>query len=199
VQIEVHHDALAKDHGFSITLGPDREAPLPIDVGSRRALALGPHEMLWHLSLHLVGPLPRPLRLIWIADMLGFVEACAPQLDWARLQARDPTLMNVLALAHDLTPFPDAIAARLPTALIQRFRPMAEGRDAWAWSAPSKEAGGHWMRMRRALNPPSWWLMLKYGRESAVPGWLLRSRHLPTVFRVSARRAPGGFAETGAR
>jgi hypothetical protein len=199
VQVELHHDALSKDHGASMALDETREAPLPIEVGGRPALALGPHDMIRHLSLHLVGPLPRPLRLIWIADVLGFAEACAARLDWAMLAARYPIVINVLGVAHGLTPLPAAVAAHVPDGVVSRLRAIANDAAAWSWWPARAEPGGHWMRFRRGLNPPPWWLTLKYSRNGLGGDWPLRMRHLRTLARVGTRRAPAGFREGGPR
>jgi hypothetical protein len=199
VQVELHHDALSKDHGLSIALDETREPPMVIEVGGRSALALGPHDMIRHLCLHLVGPLPRPLRLIWIADILGFAEACAMHLDWAMLAHRHPLVINVLGVAGGLTPLPEAVAPHVPVRVAARMCAIAEHDDAWTWVPARQEAGGHWMRLRRSLNPPAWWLALRYSRDGRAGRWQLRMRHVQTLARVGARRAPTGFSEGGPR
>jgi hypothetical protein len=199
VQVELHHDALSKDHGISMALDDEREPPMPIEVGSRSALALGPHDMIRHLCLHLVGPLPHPLRFIWIADILGFAEACAARLDWGMLAHRYPLVVNVLGVASGLTPLPEAVAPHVPAPVAAHMRAIAERDDAWSWVPARQEPGGHWMRLRRSLNPPAWWLMLKYSRGGRPGNGPLRMRHLRTLARVGIRRAPSGFSEAGPR
>jgi hypothetical protein len=199
VQVELHHDALSKDHGASIALDDPREPPMAIEVGGRTALALGPHEMIRHLTLHLVGPLPRPLRLIWIADIVGFAEVTADRIDWETLARLDPVVVNVLGLAGGVTPLPQTLVPHVPTAVAHRMRAISSEDDAWTWVPPRHEPGGHWMRFRRSLDPPAWWLAVKYSGDGRGSAWRLRMRHLQTLARVGTRRVPMGWAEAGPR
>jgi len=106
VHVEIHHDALTRDDSCSLKLDETREAPVTFELDGYRVSTLGPHEMLWHLCEHLVGPLPRPLRLISLADVIGWSAAFDGTLDWTRVRNRYPIVLNVLALAHQTHPAP---------------------------------------------------------------------------------------------
>ena len=61
----------------------------PVALGDSKGRTLTPHDMLWHLCRHLVG-LWHPLRLVWVADIVGWVEKYADQLDWPFIRNQTP-------------------------------------------------------------------------------------------------------------
>ncbi|MGE0703962.1 MAG: nucleotidyltransferase family protein [Vicinamibacterales bacterium] len=188
IQIEIHRDALARDHSASITLGTLHEAPLVFDVQGRRASTLGVHEMLWQVCEHLVGSLPRPLRLIWIADVVGLAETFCDRLDWNRVEREVPIVLNVLGLAHGLTPLPEAVLRNIPE---RYLREQARGgAHALSWSPHGGvRAEGRLQHALRTFNPPAWWLDLRYGRRGGVAGRMRRRlRHLAVASRAGSRR-----------
>jgi hypothetical protein len=191
VQVELHHDVLSEDDEASIRLDEPREPPTAFNVSGRTASALGPHEMLWHLCQHLVGPLPRPLRLIWVADALGYAEAFCERLDWDRLGRQYAIVLNVLGLAHTLTPLPATVLRHVPIRTIEGLHGLGDRGDAWS-SAPGPGTGQQ-SRLRqlvRTLNPPTWWLQLRYGTRTGPAGFLeRRARHFTVVGRAVRRRA----------
>ena len=189
VQVDVHHDALSSDWPVSLQLDAAREAPVAFDVDGRRAFTLGPHEMLWHLCEHLVGPLPRPLRLIWIADVIGWAARFDNRLDWQRVRARYPIVLNVLALAQLLTPLPGSLSSRVPPATLDAFRAAGATGHAWLWpSDRSRDDVLRWHQLRRSLVPPSWWLLLRYGPSAGASSRRIdQLRHLGIVGRAAVR------------
>jgi hypothetical protein len=191
VQVELHHDVLSEDDSASIRLDDPREPSMAFNVCGRPASALGPHEMLWHLCQHLVGPLPRPLRLVWVADTLGYAEAFCEQLNWERIGRQYAIVLNVLGLAHALTPLPAAVLRHVPLRTLEGLRRI--GGDAVVWSSssgPSSPQEGPLRRLARTLNPPSWWLRLRYGiGDGGARRLARRLRHLAVVGRAIWRRA----------
>ena len=189
VQVELHHDALTKDDGVALLLDATREPPQTFDVLGRTAWALGRHEMLWHLCEHLVGALPIPLRLIGIADVIGYAERFSEQLDWERIECEHPLILSVLGFADGVSPLPDRVSQRIPGALLTDPRRIADLAEAWAWSpAGGVRAGGRWSQFRRTLNAPAWWLRLRYRDRHGRAGWQARLRHLSVVARGVGRR-----------
>ena len=197
VQVELHHHALSEDYDVSMAFDDCRETPMTFDVGGREALTLGPHDMLRHLCRHLLGPLPRPMRLIWVADVFGCAEAFSARLDWALLARRHPAVLNVLGVANGLTPLPEAVRRHVPPAVLSRFEDLGTNPSAWSWMPPESEPGGQRRRLRRALDPPAWWLALQYGRGGRRQAWWNRLRHLRVLARIAWRRAPTGFRKSG--
>jgi hypothetical protein len=190
VQVEVHHDALSRDYKASLALDQDREPPTTIDLAGRPALSLGPHEMLWHLCQHLVGPLPRPLRLIWTADIVGFAEAFSERLDWEYTMRRRSIIANVLALVHGVTPLPVTVFRHIPTRTLDGLRNVGADDRVWAWTPGGRSPGeSRLQQVSRVLSPPVWWLDLRYGRSGRSMGLCVqRLRHLGAAGRAFRRR-----------
>lgn len=188
VQVEIHRDALSTDGRASIVLADEREPPLTFDVRGHRAAALGVHDMLWQMSEHLVGSLPRPLRLIWIADVIGFAETFSNQIDWERIAREHPVVLNVLAFAHALTPLRADILQHVPAG-VRRVQAHGGGVAlSWAPSGGVRGAG-RWRQIRRTIAPPAWWLDLRYGR-TGVPGrFVSHCQHMRVFSRAARRRA----------
>jgi hypothetical protein len=193
IQVEVHRDALARDHAASITLAAEREPLLQFDLHGRAVSALGMHEMLWHVSEHLVGSLPRPLRLIWIADAIGFAERFEDRLDWERIAREFPLVLNVLAFVDGLTPLPETLRRRVPDRCITEQ--ARGGEQALSWSPQEGvRAGGRWQHLRRTIYPPSWWIDLRYGGARGVLNRTVRQlRHVGVFGRAGRRRLSGDY------
>ena len=185
----MHLDALTTDSRVSLQLDAAREPPVTFELGGRRASTLGPHEMLWHLCEHLVGPLPRPLRLIWLADVIGWAVAFDGALDWRRVRERNPIVLNVLALANQLTPLPGALASRVPRATLDAFRSGDAASHEWLWPSDSRRSDVRpWHQLRRSLRPPKWWTLLRYGASAGTLRPSGRLRHVRIVGRAVVRR-----------
>jgi Uncharacterised nucleotidyltransferase len=191
VQVELHHDGLSGDDRVSIRLNDLREPAMTFDVCGRQASTLGMHEMLWHICQHLVGPLPHALRMIWVADVVGYAEGFCERLDWERIGRQYDVVLNVLGLAHALTPLPPPVLRHVPPLALEGLSAARE--DEEAWSAPMSPIAGAAARLRqlgRVLNPPAWWLQVKYGARGGTAGRLARHLwHLAIVERAVRRRA----------
>jgi hypothetical protein len=192
VQVDLHHDAMSGNARTSLMLDEHREPPAIVDVAGRRAPALGLHEMLWHACEHFVGDIPGPMRLIWVADILGYAEAYACQLDWTVVLQRFPIVLNVLDVLSHATAMPDILAQHTSTASSREPR---EGFDFLAGWPTSAGAGTPWTRLHRMLAPPAWWMNLRYGRRRRPMTRLTcRLRHTAVVGRVVHRRTRGALA-----
>lgn len=191
VQVELHHNALSKDYNSSLELNEHRESPMAFESSGRSAWALGTHEMLWHLCQHLVGPLPRPLRLIWVADIAGYAEAFSEQLDWEQLSQRSPIVLNVLGLVQGVTHLPAAVSRHVPTRVVESLRATGQDVSVWEWpQTGTRRAGSSWRQLGRTLNPPTWWLKLRYEEPGGIQGpWMGRLRHLLVAGRAVRRRS----------
>lgn len=190
LQVELHHHALSRDYGATLRLDASREPPMTFDLGGRAASTFGAHEMLWHLCQHLVGPLPRRLRLIGIADVIGLAECSCERLDWDRIERQYAIILNVLALAHALTPLPTTVLHHLPPRVLDGLRDIGEDPDAW--SSPSDPGPGRERRLlafMRTVSPPRWWLRLRYGTGNTVGLVPRQLRHTAVVWRAVGRRA----------
>jgi len=188
VQVEIHRDALSMDGRSSIALADEREPPLTFELRGHDVSTLGVHDMLWQVSEHLVGSLPRPVRLIWIADVVGFTEKYSDLIDWARIAREHPVVLNVLAFAHAMTPLRPDILCHVPDHLV---RAQASGAgDALTWHPRGGvRAAGRLRHLQRTVAPPAWWLGLRYGRSGVSGRFLSRCEHMTAFSRASRRRA----------
>ncbi len=187
VQVELHRDALARDGLASIELDARREAPVAFDLNGHAAVTLGPHEMLWQICEHLVGTLPRPLRLIWIADVIGVAETFGDRLDWTRIARDYSIVLNVLGLAQGLTPLPERVAAHVPPRV--RAAQSGGGAAALSWRPRGGvRAGGRWRQFRRTISPPAWWIGLRYGGAGSLSRLVARLRYVAAFARAARRR-----------
>jgi hypothetical protein len=135
----------------------------PFPLGDRLAFTLGHNDMLWHLCSHAVDIL-EPLRLIWVADIAGFVECFAGEMAWERLRHSHPSVFGVLALLHFLTPLSDEVRQRSGLAI--GAAPGDVGVEFEGWPRRSlAECRARGMRRAWAdtFVPGEWWLRLYYG------------------------------------
>jgi hypothetical protein len=99
--------------------------------GTRPARTLGHEDMLWHIYAHaFLVPVIRPeTRLIWIADLVGAMEAWADLVDWDRLRRVYPRLVRALPLIGALVPWSPRVQRRLDCP--RRHTSTKSGTAAW--------------------------------------------------------------------
>lgn len=154
------------------------------ELGSVRVRTLGPTDMLLHVHYHgFRTPLEWPdrARLVSAADLVALVDKRHAEIEWMRVRAEAPHLVESLAWLHTLTPFSDDVA-----------RLHAFGREAHALRIDTDYRGKgrerdrerpdrlrHWMD---TLFPPVWWLRVRHGGAPGVRGlaasWALHLREL---------------------
>ncbi|MFP4345722.1 MAG: nucleotidyltransferase family protein [Anaerolineales bacterium] len=165
VKIEIHHALMAQ----ALHLAP-RDLPLlGCEIAGRRAQALAPTEMLWHLCQHLVNHalVFRPVRLLWMADLARYLERFGSEVDWERVAQRYPIVRDVLALVHAVVPLPAAVLRQ--AAIVSYPPPAGAGESFRGWPSASldqqRRAGKGWGRiLGDTFLPPEWWLRLHHGR-----------------------------------
>jgi len=170
VTVEIHYDVFTKSHPASLPWDRIRGPLLPFEVdGSTTAWTLGYEEMLWHLCHHMITP-GQPLRLISVADILGFAEAFVHRIDWERLFRDYPFVVNTLRLLAWLTPLRDDLRRKI--AWENGDPPRDLGLDYKGWPhTPFPEACLQFGSLGRllvdSLCPPHWWLRLHYGLDGS--------------------------------
>ena len=187
VQVEIHRDVFPLGGGASFQVTGRAPGSLPFDVGGQVGYCLGPDEMVWHPCRHVHW-----LRLIWIADILGFTERFVEEIDWARVAKRYPFVIHALALIHCLAPLPDIVRQRSGVTMVPVPRGLGEEYRGWprttafVWDSVSERL----RFLRRSLSPPEWWLRFYYEAGTGRIGlWQARRRHWATLVRDSIRRA----------
>jgi len=185
LSVEVHHNLFAATYPLSMTLDDLTEPPQAFDIDGQPAYALDHADMLWHLCQHmrLSSGVFGANRLIWMADIVSYAEHFASEIDWARLSARYPIVINTLSLLHFLTPLSEELLAS--AAIPLGPAPRGIGLDFEGWPRTSIRAQrekGAWGILRDTFAPPEWWVRLYYGLGSAAPlfttRWLRHPWHI---------------------
>lgn len=195
VNVEIHRDALSGTEPARMRLDGRRGPMREFAANGRRLRAFGHEDMLTHLCAHLLGP-GDPIRLIKVADFVGYAARYAEEIDWAALRRRRPRVVNALTLMHHVTPLPETLAPLRPPR--DGRVPRGAGRGVVLPGeviAPGRSRG---QAMRGLLDPPEWWLRAYYG--VAADGslvWVRLGRHPGRLLywlvrRVAARVVPAG-------
>jgi hypothetical protein len=171
VIVEVHHNLFSKAAPVSMEMDNLTAAPLPFSLkpDGFTAHTLGYEDMLWHICLQLclVNALFASPRLIWIADIVSFAERFAAEIDWERVKARYPLVLNTLSLLHFMTPLPETLLAQAPLKI--GHAPQGIGEDFRGWpnsSLAAQREKGYRRILRDTFFPSEWWLRLRYGLGS---------------------------------
>jgi hypothetical protein len=179
VQVEIHTDALTRDVTGSITLDRLTSPRQRFSVLGQPAETLGPLDMLAHLCRH-AAERATLLRLIWVADIVGYASRYDAMIDWDRLRRTDPFVLNAIGLFHLVTPLPPALQARVPlprrdlNGVGVACRPLSE-----TLSRNHSSLG----IARDLFWPSEWWLRLHYGVGDRAS--ITRLRFLTHPTRVS--------------
>jgi hypothetical protein len=190
VQVEVHVDGVSRDAPGSLTTETLRSAPRPFSLGHRTARTLDHGDMLYHLCRH-AAERARLLRLIWVADIVGYAVRYQDEIPWAELARNDPFVLNALSLFHLVTPLPGALLQRVPP-------PGDRLRGVGVACKPLAEILTHGRSpsgiFREIFDPSDWWLKLYYGLgDDQSLAWHRAVAHPLQVGRWLARRA-GNYA-----
>jgi hypothetical protein len=187
VAVEIHRDALSRDAPGSLTTARLTGAPHRFSIGGRVTRTLGHLDMLYHLSRHLAecGSL---LRLVWIADVVGYAARYHDDIPWEALRHRYPFVLNALSLLHLVTALPRELLDHVTPAQVDSLRGVGvtcKPLAAMLWR------GRPWRDIRQDLFAPSdWWLRLYYELGDSSWLWWHRSvRHPVRVGRWLTRRA----------
>jgi len=171
VSIELHHNLFHAFDPASMTLADVTGPPLEFEVNGVMAQALGPEDMLWHLSQHIAyhASIWEPIRLVWVADLVGFANRFATQTDWAKVARLYPLVLNMLSLFHFVSPLSAELRRLAP--LQMGPEPHGVGLEFEGWPRHSwrrlRGDGQSWPEIvRRTFAPSAWWLRLHYGLNS---------------------------------
>ena len=150
------------------------------------ASTLGFEETLWYLCLHLsaIHPLYGQSRLIWMADIVGFAERFADEIDWERIRKRYPLVPKMLSLLHFTIPL--SASVREKAGIPRGLEPRGLGQDFKGQIRPPQSSGQEtrsiFRRLRDTFVPSEWWLRLHYGlgaeKSIAWTRWIRHPLHL---------------------
>ena len=187
VQVEVHLDALSRDSPGSLSMDRLSGSPQTFSVEGRSAQALGHVDMLYHLCRHAAECAPQ-LRLIWVADVLGYATRFRDAIPWSDLRARYPFVLNAISLLHLVT--------ALPVDLLEHVQPptlralSGVGVAAKPLTEIFKAGRGARATSRDVFYPSDWWLCLYYALDNrAALAWYRWIRHPLHIAHWLVRRA----------
>jgi hypothetical protein len=188
--IEIHHNLFNIYYPVSMTITDLTAAPLPfvIDVADTQmsAYTLGYEDMLWHLCQHVAyhANVWEPIRLVWVADIIGFAERFVTQIDWQRISYQYPLVLNTLSLLHFITPLSSILRHHAPLKIGEC--PAGIGTEFQGWPRSSlahQRDKGYGRVLYDTFFPSEWWLRLHYGLDSAQPlFWYRWMRHPIHIF-----------------
>jgi hypothetical protein len=137
--------------------------------------------MLWHLCQHVAyhASIWEPIRLIWVADLVGFSEQFVAEIDWERVARQYPLVLKMLSLFHFMTPLTDTLRRQAAIKIGQS--PQGIGREFEGWPRKplaEQRRKGVCRAIADTFSPSEWWLRLHYGLDSAQPlFWYRWFRH----------------------
>jgi hypothetical protein len=171
VSVELHHNLFNIFDPASMTLAQLSGPPLSFSLDGVTAYTLSGEDMLWHLCQHIAyhASIWEPIRLIWVADVVGFAEHFAEQINWARVTRCYPLALNTLSLFHFITPLSEKlrglarlkIGPRPPQGVGQEFA----GFPRYRLKALRGQSYRH--VLHETFFPSEWWLRLHYRLNSA--------------------------------
>lgn len=181
VTVELHHNLFEPFQMVSMTFEDLTSTLLAFQLDGAPANTLGCEDMLWHLCQHVAyhASIWEPIRLIWVADIVGFAEQFVDETDWDRVTRHYPLVLKMLSLFHFVTPLSERLQQQAVIEIGQPPQGVGQEFEGWPrvpW-ARRQEKG-----LRRMLHdtflPSEWWLRLHYGLNSAQPlFWYRWFRH----------------------
>jgi hypothetical protein len=171
ISVEIHHNLFDDDAPVAMQIENLTSPLLSFSLSHEglTAYTLGYEDMLWHICQHLIlhGTVFRPTRLIWIADLVTFAEHFVTEIDWQRIKEQYPVVLNLLSLAHFMTPLSERVLNHAPLKIGQAPEGIGLHFQGWPHSslANQKEKGFRGI-LRDSFFPSEWWLRLHYGLDS---------------------------------
>jgi hypothetical protein len=161
IHVEIHHDALSPDQAGSLRMDRLIDAPRRFSVEGRPAYALSHADMLYHLCCHLTEA-ASVVRLIWIADIVGYAGRFCNEIDWPQVRDRYPSVVNTLSLLHQVTPMPAPLLRHVTPATIS---PKGMAVTIKPWRQIGGERPTYRAILRDLFYPSDWWLRVRYAVE----------------------------------
>ena len=190
ISVEIHRDALSRDTRSSISITNLTEPARVFSLSGTQACALGHIDALRHLTHHLLEPSwGGRLRLIGLVDLFRYGVTFNETIDWDRLEAGCPFVINALRCLHYVLPLPAALARYAPPpgfAAPERVGEVIRPLRAILAGGPSTRV------LDELFNPPAWWLHAYYGvpPDRSLTG-VRFGRHPWRVARWLGQRAAG--------
>jgi hypothetical protein len=194
IGVELHHNLFEPEASPILMSIPDLTCPpISFSLGADGTVGwtLGYEDMLWHLCQHLIEStnILSSICLIWVADIVSFVERFTEQIAWDRIKTQYPIVLNTLSLLHFLTPLSDVVIRQAQLNLGKEPVGMWDDFRKPPRITPEEQMGkGYAETIRNGITPTEWWLRLHYGLGSVQPiTWHHRLSHLIYLSKRFAR------------
>jgi len=176
VRLELHHRLYSPGSRSKAEASDPPERGLQFSVCGWPGATLPPEAFLGHICNHLVGHTTVFLgvRLIWVADIIGFADHFAETIDWDRVASKQPMVLKVLSLLNAICPLPGKLLRAAPVRLGRTDSYRWGDFDGWprASLASFRVSGKGYRRVAvDTFFPPTWWLRLHSGLASSDPLW----------------------------
>ncbi|HMF94057.1 MAG TPA: nucleotidyltransferase family protein [Vicinamibacterales bacterium] len=190
ITVEIHLDALTRDSGQSIAPANLVEPPRRFLLDGASRMTLGHIDTLRHLVHHMLEPSPDGfVRLISLVDLLRYARAFHAEIDWPRMEAAFPFVLNALACVHAIVPLTGELAR---CAAPDWWRPADAGQTLRPLRWIAREASVLAI-VRELFVPPAWWMHAYYNVRPGRSLLFARAvRHPTRMIRWLALRV-GGF------
>lgn len=186
LSVEIHLDALSGDYPQSLRLESLGRPLQEFDIAGIRMQTLGHTDMLHHLCRHAFEP-AAAIRLICVADIIGYANRFHDVIDWDRIDRELPFVANAISLLHYVTPLPAALARLRPAENLRSPERVGEGFVPISDMLSSGRPMGQFLK--DALFPSPWWLHAYYGAAAGTSTSYVRwTKHGPRLVRWGIRR-----------
>lgn len=171
VWVEIHTNAMPGDTATALMMSQLTDGTQAFLVEGRPARTLGHIDMLHHLYRHVAEP-ARRMRLIEVADIVGYAARYRKEIPWADMRLRYPFVINALSLLDLVTPLPPELTEYVSPGRDRRIRGV--GVVAKPPDEIVKEGRPIRDVLRDVFDPSDWWLRLYYGLGSGAALWWSR-------------------------
>jgi predicted nucleotidyltransferase len=187
VSIEVHLDALHNDVPASIRFGNFSGPLREFDLCGRPAFALGHVDMLRHLCHNAFQPRAAEVKLVSVADIVGYATVFLDDIDWGSIEEHYPFVINTLRCLSYLAPLPHTLRRKIGR--VEAPAPHGVGYGLKPLSQILNKGIPPNRVFRELFYPSDWWLHAYYGVAPGKRLWLTRwGRHPARVGRWLSRR-----------
>jgi len=181
ITVELHYNLFEEDYPASMAIERLPGPPIAFSPGAVTAYTLGYEDMLWHLCHHVAyhTQVWKPIRLIWVADIVGFAEQFVDEIDWAAVTRQVPIIPNTLSLLHFITPLSEQLRRHAQINIGRTPQGVGQFFQGWPQSSIAKQREKGYRRiLYDTFYPPEWWLRLRYRLGSTAPlFWYRWVRH----------------------
>ena len=169
IDLEIHTRVLSRRIGGYGVLSQFLDTLVPFNVGDQARYCLS-HEDFLITQLYRFRHLTEIFRLIDVADIVGYLERYAHEMDWNYIYSGHPWIRNSLAALHAVTPLSDDVIQSAGI-LVTDLKPFDLSKAPYAGLPVNRYLLGKGLapdipfltRLKNTTLPSEWWMRLAYG------------------------------------